>query len=234
MDVEQLGFILTAVLVGSVLVCFVIGGEYNRRRAARLGLWVYQGLRLFPGRASVRWLTTHAFEVFVDDPPRPFSVLRVTALLESRDMLAVWLYNRLSYRPDLLVLRANLQRKPIWGCEVFRPRTILSGDARYEAEAESWTLAPVTERGLQAWHGGGRGAELCSRLLASLAGIVHEPIRVAVHRREPHLVLAVSAARFDGQEPRSLFEAFRRLAEITSEYATPGAGDQEGARQAPG
>lgn len=213
MDLDQLGFLAIALFVAVFVLWFLVGGEYNRRRAGRLARWVYQGLKPYLGTASIRWLTTHAFEVFVEDPRPPFAALKVTGLLESRDMVTVWLYNRLADRPDLLVLRANLRRRPVWGFEAFRPRTILSGDARREAEAEGWSLAGPAEPGLQAWHGGGRGAGLCDRLLQALGDLRPDLLRLAVHRREPHLLLAVSAARFTQQSPERLFDRFKRLAE---------------------
>ncbi|MBI4491426.1 MAG: hypothetical protein HY690_01370 [Chloroflexi bacterium] len=213
MDFDQLGFVATALLVGGFLGWFVVGGEYNRRRAGKLARWVYLGLKLFQGKTSIRWLTTHAFEIFAEDAQRPFNSLKVTGLLESRDMVAVWLYNRLAKRPDLLVLRANLRRQPIWGCEAFRPRTLLSGDGRQEAEAEGWSRHDLSDRGLQAWHGGGRGAALCTGLLQALGETEPDLVRLAVHRREPHLLLAVSAARFQRQDPQRLFATFKRLAD---------------------
>lgn len=219
MDLDQFGFLAILLLAGGFLAWFVIGGEYNRRRAGRLAQWVYQGLKPLLGKASVRWLTTHAFEVLVDDAQRPFSSMKATGLLESRDMLAIWLYNRFAYRPDVLVIRGNLRRKPLWGCEAFRPRTILSGDARQAAETEGWSQQARHQRRLETWHSGEHAAELCARLIAEVDQSGFELIRLAVHRAEPHLVLAVSVARFASEDPHQLFETFKRLAETTEEYA---------------
>lgn len=209
------------ILLLAVLVFgwFLVGGEYNRRRAGRLAQWAYRGLQPFLGRASIRWITTHVFELFVEEPRGPFTSLKVTGLLESRDMIAVWLYNRLAYRPDLLVLRANLRRKPLWGCEVFRPGTFLAGDALREAESEGWSVRPLDVAGLRAWHGGGRAADLCARLVAEARASGFELVRLAAHRSEPHLLLAVSAASFDRQDARRLFEALRKMAEVAEAFA---------------
>lgn len=222
MDLGPGGLIAAILVMGGYFGWFLIGGEYNRRRAGRLAQWIYRGFQPFLGTASIRWLTTHAFEMFVEGAKYPFSALKVTGLLESRDMVAVWLYNRLTYRPDLIVLRANLHRKPMWGFEAFRQRTILSGDARLAAEQEGW-VRQACVHGLELWHGGGKDGALCQRLVEAAVGVEQDLIRLAVHRREPHIVLAVSAARFERQDAQRLFERFAHLARLAEEHATAAA-----------
>jgi hypothetical protein len=213
-DVDQIGLVAVFVLVGLFLAWFVVGGEYNRRRAGRFAQWVYAGVKPFLGKASIRWLTTHAFEVYVEEARAPFGSIKVTGLLESRDMLAVWLYNRLTYRPDLLMLRANFSQQPGWGCEVFRPGTLLSGDAQQDARAAGWRPHHADGAELQIWHGGGKAADHCARLVNVARASDLELIHLAVRRAEPHLVLAVSAARFQQHEPARLFSLFTRLGEM--------------------
>jgi hypothetical protein len=205
-------------LLGGYIVWFLVGGEYNRRRAGRLAQWIYRGLTPLLGKASIRWLTAHAFDMFVEDAHRPFSALKITGLLESRDMVAVWLYNRMTYRPDLVVLRANLQRTPACGFEAFRTRTILAGDACQAAKQEGW-VRQETAHGLELWHAGGKAGVLCRQLVDVARGLEQDVIRLAVHGQEPHLVLAISAARFERQDPQRLFACFRQMAQIAEAYA---------------
>ncbi|GIW11715.1 MAG: hypothetical protein KatS3mg061_2772 [Dehalococcoidia bacterium] len=221
MDVDQVGLIALMLLGGLFLGWFFFGGEYNRRRAGKLAQWVYRGVRPFLGVASIRWITTHAFDLFVEHPPAPFTSLRVTGLLESRDMLAIWAYNRLVFRPDLLVIAATLRRKPLWGFELFRCRSILAGDARRDARAEGWTPAEPVGAQLERWYGSHEAAALCERLFTLLGDLQPELVRLAVHRREPNLVLAVSVARFTEQPAERLFGRFQRLAEVVQAEGAP-------------
>lgn len=214
MEIERLGLIATILLAGSFLAWFVIGGEYNRRRAGTLARWIYRGLTPLGGKMLVRWLTTHAFEVFVEEAERPFHALKVTGLLESRDMLAVWLFNRFTYRPDLLVIRATLRRQPTTGMAAFRPRSVLAEDARRAARSAGWSPAPPDERGLEIWQDSAGSAARVQQLLATVNALGDELVLLALHQWEPHLVLAVSAARFARQEPRALFATFKHLAEL--------------------
>src|SRR5919205_3958506 len=134
------------ILVGGVLlVWYVVGNEVMRRRAHRLALWSKRGVDPLGGRQSIQWLTQQAFRLQVDEPRAPLRAATITGLVESWDVPMIWLWNRLHGRRDMVVLQLALREAPLWGFEVYRPGSILAGDARHFARQEGWEEASLDE-----------------------------------------------------------------------------------------
>ena len=213
--------------IGSALLFFVAGGWVawllggtllNRRRATALSRWVYGEARPYGGKLYVRWITMAAFELTVPEARPPFRHLSFVGLLESREMPFVWLWNRLRRRGDLLVVRAELRRRPLWGLEVFRPHSVLAGDARRAAQEAGWTPAPGAD-GLWRANGGGAAAELSDRLLAALGPQTAYLDRLAVRREAPQLVVALRVGRASA-DALPLGRCLEELAEVAAERGT--------------
>jgi len=136
-------------------------------------------------------------------------------------MITVWLMDRLVGRRDLLMLRCDLERQPIWGLELFRPRSILAGDARRLAAEEGWPIEPSGEAALLAAHGGGKAGELCRALLDALGEEHRRIVRLGIRRRPPHLTLALDLPDPGSSDPHETMRLAERLATITLAYSTP-------------
>ena len=223
---DNLGPILTAAIVATFLGWYFIGAAINRRRIAEAARWVHRGLDIYrdptPDRtkASIKWLSTNAFNIMLEGARPPFSGLVATVLLQSRDMVTVWLTDRLSGRRDLLLLRCEFQRQPIWGVEIFRPRSVLAGDARRLATTEGWPVEPSDQADLLTAHGGGKAGELCRELLEALGDEHRRLVRLAVRRQAPHLTLALDLPDPAASDPQETMRLAERLATITLAYST--------------
>jgi hypothetical protein len=103
----------------------------------------------------------------------------------------------------------------MWGLEVYRPGTLLAGDARHSARQEGWSESPLD--GLQLACGGDAPRKLAAELVALLNDERGRLLRLAVRRQGHHLTLVLNvpdSARF---EPRTLSTIAERLAErVTS------------------
>jgi hypothetical protein len=211
-SLDQFGGALLFLLAGGWVAWLLIGTLVNRRRAAALSRWVYQEARPYASKLYVRWITMAAFELTVPQARAPFRDLAFTGLVESREMPFIWLFNRLRGRGDLLVVRAEVRRRPVWGLEVFRPGGILAGDARRAAQDAGWAPAHGSD-GL--WHanGGGAAAELSDRLLGTLGPYAPRLERLAVRREAPQLLVAVSLR---GLTPATAPPLGRCLAELAA------------------
>src|ERR1051326_4117475 len=67
-------------------------------------------------------------------PPPSSTLFPSTTLFRSM----VWAWTRLHGRRDMIVLQATLRFQPLWGVELYRPGTVLDGDARQFAQREGW------------------------------------------------------------------------------------------------
>ncbi|HEY7060902.1 MAG TPA: hypothetical protein VII06_05435 [Chloroflexota bacterium] len=208
----------TLVFLGAgVWVAWLLGGTLlNRRRAAALSRWAYAEARPYGGKLYVRWLTMAAFELTVPEARAPFRQLSLTGFLESREMPFVWLWNRVRRRGDLLVVRAELRRRPVWGLEVYRGQSLLAGDARQAAIDAGWTPVQGAD-GLWRASGGGAAAELSDRLLGALGPWAPHLDRLAVRREAPQLILTLALGSIALAAAPPLGPCLVRLAELAAE-----------------
>ena len=189
--VDQIGTIVVFLLAGGWVAWLLGGTLVNRRRADALARWVYVEAKPYGDKLYVRWITLAAFELSVPEARAPFKTLAITGFLQSREMPFVWLWNRVRRRGDLLIARAELQRAPAWGLEVFRSQSLLAGDARRSAEAAGWPLEQGAD-GLWRAYGGAGAAEVSERLVAALGDWAPHVDRLAVRREAPHLVVSLA------------------------------------------
>ncbi len=208
---DALGPALVFLLAGGWVAWLLGGTLVNRRRAAVLSRWVYRELKPYGAKHYVRWITLAAFELSVPEARAPFRALRVTGFLQSRDMPFVWLWNRVRGRGDLLLVRADLRRPPAWGLEVYRPTSLLAGEARRAAEAAGWTLTQGAD-GLWRAYGGAGAPEQAERLLTALGEWAPHLDRLAVRREPPQLLLALALGGVSLDAPPALGTRLTRLA----------------------
>jgi hypothetical protein len=207
-----------AVSLGVVLVgWYWAGNELMRRRAHRLALWSKRVIDPFGGTQRIRWLGGQAFRIEVETPSSksPFRSLLLTGLVESWDVPLVWAWNRLHGRRDMVLFQATLQAQPLWGVEVYRPGTVLAGDARQFARQEGWEESALD--GLRVAAAGNTPRRLAIDLVEMLHEERNRLVRLAVRRQGQHLTLALQVpdpSRFDA-------EAMRRMAQSMAERLAP-------------
>lgn len=209
---ESFGLSL-AVGLGVVLVAWYwAGNELMRRRAHRLAVWTKRAIDPLGGTQTIHWLGGQAFRIGADGVgvKPPFRSLTVTGLVESWDVPIVWAWNRLHGRRDMIVLQATLRVQPLWGLEVYRPGSVLAGDARALARQEGWPESPLDN--LCAAAPGGLATTLVSDLLAIVGPERARLLRLAVRRQGQHLTLALNVDDPVRQDPAALADLTGRLA----------------------
>lgn len=202
------------------VVWYVAGNELMRRRARRLATWCREATRPMGGTLAIRWLTNGCFQLEIRSPRPPFRSGTLTGLVESLDVVTVWLWNRWRGRRDMVQLQVVLDGRPIWGLELYRPRSLLAGDARHRAREERWQEQPLDDFRL-ASAGGAAPQELARRLLAALSGERENVVRLALRRQGAHLTLALNVPDADRLAPAAFYQLARDLAQITLSFSTP-------------
>jgi hypothetical protein len=215
-------FALPAVLaVGAIfIVWFVAGNELMRRRARTLAIWCKRAVDPLGGRQAVQWITLHSFRLEIDGLAAPFRSGTVTGLVESWDVPFTWLINRLNGRRDMILVQLALRQQPIWGIELFRPRSVLAGDARHLAAQEGWVTEAFQEL-LLASPPGATSQKLAGELVAALGSRRGDLLRLAVRRRGLHLTLALNVPDPRRVQPADLTRLLQGLAGVALRYATP-------------
>jgi hypothetical protein len=192
----------------------------NRRKLVLASRWVSELVKPFGGTMSIKWISMSAFHVTLQGMSEPFSQSVISVLLKPRDLVATALVNRLIRRNDLLLIRCELSSQPIWGMELYRPRTILSGLAKREVLAEQWEEVPTPDRQHLLAHGGGR-AEALSDVLLKRLGVRRDQIwRLSVRRRFPQLLLAIDLPELTDESAADVRTLMVALAEDLKDYST--------------
>jgi hypothetical protein len=208
---EAAGLPIALVLGAALIVWYLGGNELMRRRAHRLAIWTKRVLDPLGGKQSIRWLSGQAFRLEVDGARAPFRSLLATGLVESWDTPFIWAWNRLHGRRDIVMLQLTLRTQPMWGLEVYRPGTLLAGDARHFGRQEGWSESTLDELVIAC------GGDAPLRLAKELVGVVSAErgrlLRLAVRRQGHHLTLALNVPDPSTFDPRTASKLAEGLAE---------------------
>lgn len=209
-------FAIGALLIG----WYIVGNEVMRRRGRSLAVWCKRALDPLGGRQAIQWITTQSFRLEVEGLKPPFGSGTLTGLVESLDVPVIWLANRANGRRDMVLFQVSLRQQPIWGFELYRPRSVLAGDAGKYAREEGWTETALD--GFRLASAGGVKMEKPAReLMATLGDEATNLVRLAIRRRGLHLTLALNVPDQNRLSPQDFTRIVERLARALLSFTTP-------------
>ncbi|MFN3476174.1 MAG: hypothetical protein ACK4Z6_01280 [Candidatus Methylomirabilales bacterium] len=187
---------------------YFVGSQMNRRRAKALIRWLHNALQSFGGEATIRWIGRSAFRIAVEKTHEPFRSLQVTVILEPREALLIWLYQRFRGQRDLLVLRGELRQTPRAELEIFQQRGRIGAEVIRMVREAGWLVEPAGAGLLMAYSDRG-GEALARELLALLKDFGATIWRMAVRRDD--LLISLPLTRLPGPGEQDVFGLFQRL-----------------------
>lgn len=101
---------VAVIALSVVLLLWYVGGHlYNRRKGRWLRQWVERGLEEMGEEWQGGWLGSPASgaRILVHRAHPPFQRMEVTLLLENREIPILWLADRLQGKKDALILKAT-------------------------------------------------------------------------------------------------------------------------------
>src|SRR5712692_2328838 len=216
--VERWTVPVLVVLGGLLIIWYLAGNELMRRRAQRLALWCKKAADGMGSKQAVKWYTLHSFRLDVE-PAGSFRSAALTGLTESWDVPLIWLWNRLNWRRDMVLAQLTLEKQPLWGLELYRPRAVLAGDAQHAARDEGWLDEPLEEFRIAPADEAGKG--LGRKLLADLGDQRQHLIRLSVRRRDTHISLGLNVPNPDSWSPEAYHALLQRITETVLRAAAP-------------
>lgn len=205
-----------------MLVWYVFGLWYNRRKSIRTLNWLRQGLASLGGQAQAAWIGSAASgaRIVVSQAHPPFRQFEVAYLLESRELLPLWLVNLLRGRRDEMTIKALLRSPPQGAVEVVAPGSqierLLRADSR---SAWHWGEGPY---GLRVAYRGSQGEALSTAITSFLQEHSLSLNRFSCRKDRPHLVIHARLIGLIDQTPAAFFVA---LASIFN-HLQPTTGDE--------
>ncbi len=209
MDTSQLA---TQIIIGlSVLLVlwYPFGRQMNRRRGLQALRWLREGIRAYEGQASVDWLGASVFRVDVQGALGSFKKVGMMVLLEAREVLLLWVINRLRGQRDIVVIKGDLRLKPKTDLEVTR-RGWRAGRTMRALEKEGWTIDSLEGMFIARK----RDTEIASRLASALPEEAPGLVRLSLRKRSPHLVANLYLSEMGGVTAESLFRFLEKVVEI--------------------
>ena len=214
-------FTLFIVALASILIIgYLIGRAVNRRRARAISAWLEPGMRALGGTPLVQAVNRTAFRVKITQARAPFSVVTASVVLLSREVLPIWLWERVHRNSDIVFFHLTLQRSPRIGVEIVNPTCELGRRGKAQAEHLQWPLA--TTRG--AYHlycpEGNTFGPLMNNLLTQVADARYVPHRVAIRAHAPHVLVSFAFSeiqRFSSAELMRWMTQLVRLIPLSEE-----------------
>ncbi len=203
------------VLALLMLVWYVIGTWYSRRRGIRTLSWLREGLGSLGDQVQAAWIGSAASgaKVGTTKATPPFQQLEATFMLESRELLPVWLVNLLRGKRDELIIKAHLRSPRRGEFEVVPSGGRLERSLRRRLQSSwKWEVGP---HGLRIAYRGAQGRALVSAAQPLLQRYGLSLRRFAWRRDKPHLFLHIRLAGLTDCPPTEFFD------ELTAVFTHP-------------
>jgi hypothetical protein len=202
------------IIVGLVIVMalwYVIGTWYNRRRGIRTLTWLRDGLRSLGGQLEMSWIGSAASgaRAMVTKADAPFRQLDAVFLLESRELLPLWLANRLRGKRDELIIKASLRSHLKGELEIVQAGSRLERGLRKE-EQSPWQWEPGPH-GLSIACRGTQGSALRAAAEPFLRAYGLYLHRFSWRRDKPDLLLHARLAGLTDHVPADFFNELGRV-----------------------
>jgi hypothetical protein len=209
MDLGQWIVIGLSVVMG---VWFGVGSYYNRRRGITTYRWIQSGLKRLGKISEAAWIGSSGSgaRLVVGKAEAPFRRIEIVFLLESREILPLWLFNRARNKQDEMIIKAGLRSSPAEQIELSR-----GADRQVQAmiggsEGRSFEQLPAQKGFLLAYRGR-ENPERVERLNAFLDRYPQAIRRVSIQRQNPHLMIRVDLPALRDGSPEEFFEALQEM-----------------------
>lgn len=197
----------------ALLVWYVGASTFNRRLGIRTYRWLQPGVAGLGKITEAKWIGSSGSgaRLGVAQAHSPLRKVEVSYLLETRELLPLWLINRLRGRRDTIYVRAQLRSAPYGELEV-----LPAGDRRFAGllagkTPSRWAMASGSlPHGMQAaWRGRDTEHLLGSaiRLLERSGAAIR---RLSIAQTPPHIILEAQIPQLIASPSEAFFAALSR------------------------
>ncbi|HEY9076367.1 MAG TPA: hypothetical protein VIO61_07475 [Anaerolineaceae bacterium] len=180
-------------IVTGILVIWYIGGMIiNRNRGLQVYRWLRSGLRQIGEQVDSQFIgsSSSAGRMVIQKAKMPLRQVEVFYLLETRELLPLWLVNWLMGKRDEFIFKATLSTAPANDLEVG-----LKGNREYRKATNgaepAFQEAPEAPPGYQMAYRPHPDARLAERLPEFLERYPLAVQHLSLQAKEPHLIVRV-------------------------------------------
>jgi hypothetical protein len=199
---------LSAVLA----IWFAIGFIYNRRRGESVSRWMIAGMKSLGEISEIAWIGSSASgaRLVVKEAKSPFRLVEAVFLLESREILPIWILNRIRGKTDEVIIKADLRTAPKEVLEVSRHNYQKVKQRDHETNQK---IHPndISVPGFRVSTSRKVVEDDHSNLHAFLEKYGRGVQKISIHRRKPHLIVRLSLPNLITEPPEEIFQALHEI-----------------------
>jgi len=191
-----------------LILWYAVALIYNRRLGIRTYRWLQPGVATLGKITQAKWLGSSGSgaRIGVAQAKQPFRQAEVAFLLETRELLPLWLLNRLRGIRDSLVVRAQLRSVPQGELEILPQGHSRFGDLLTESKQNPWAMLDrELPAGLQAAARGRNTDNMLESAKALLNEVGPGIRRLSLARTAPHLILDVKITQLRSEPSERFF-----------------------------
>jgi hypothetical protein len=191
-----------------LILWYAVALIYNRRLGIRTYRWLQPGVATLGKITQAKWLGSSGSgaRIGVAQAKHPFRQAEVAFLLETRELLPLWLLNRLRGIRDSLVVRAQLRSVPQGELEILPQGHSRFGDLLTESKQNPWAMLDrELPAGLQAAARGRNTDNMLESAKALLNEVGPGIRRLSLARTAPHLILDMKIAQLRSEPSERFF-----------------------------
>ena len=144
---------------------------------------------------------------------RPFRTVTVSAVLISREVLPIWLWERLNGRHDLLIVHVTFRHHPALEAEIIDPGNELGRRGELQAQEHDWLRMDLSPR-WRLYHSSKTPHAHVQTIADYVVLSPFGPWRVALRRSAPHMLLNMPMPNLDQIHSRQLARMLTELARL--------------------
>ena len=191
-----------------LILWYAVALIYNRRLGIRTYRWLQPGVATLGKITQAKWLGSSGSgaRIGVAQAKAPFRQAEVAFLLETRELLPLWLLNRLRGIRDSLVVRVQLRSVPQGELEILPQGHSRFGDLLTESKQNPWAMLDrELPAGLQAAARGRNTDNMLESAKALLNEVGPGIRRLSLARTAPHLILDMKIAQLRSEPSERFF-----------------------------
>jgi hypothetical protein len=203
-----------ALIVLLVLLCwYLIGMQYNIRRARRTLKWLEQGLPIIGEKATLNWSGVSHVQIHIPKAKDPFRSADVAVQLQPRELPFWWIWQSKIETQDTIVMRAHLRTAPGFDLVSHSPRVPADEKLKRHGAGQWTAVQGGLANAMNADIRGNISPYTVNRLIVQTTLEGMTLTRLIVHRSAPNVEVHYLLPKFEQVSPQRLFTVLHQLGE---------------------
>jgi hypothetical protein len=178
-----------------LLIWYIASSAYNRRLGIGTYRWLQAGVKTLGKITQAKWIGSSGSgaRIGINEAKKPLRRIEVSYLLETRELLPLWLINRARGQRDRMFVRAQLRWVPYGELEILPTGSRMFGGLLSAETRNPWAMSDrQLPHNLQAaWRG--RDTDRLLDMLTPILEKVGDSIRrLSIARTQPQLIMEVN------------------------------------------